>query len=139
MGSLHHFNAKMKFGIDILANEYDKESGILKHDTIYLNCPSHKMPFLNGFADVVVSRNALDHVDDFETTVNEIYRVLKSGGEIILSINLRLVPASTEPQVLTMGKIKKAFFNKFNYKIIKKLIATKERPFERIVVKGNKR
>ncbi len=137
-GSLHHFNARMKFGVDILANEYNKKFSIVKHDMVYLNCLSHKRPFLNEFADIVISRNALDHVGDFESTIDEIYRVLKPHGEILLSMNLRYIPTINEPQVITEERIRKAFFGKLNYGIVKKHKPTDERPYEIVVIKGNK-
>ena len=138
MGSLHFFNAKMKFGVDILANQYNQEFNLQKHDMIYLDCHSHKIPLLDESADVVISRNALDHVDNFEKTINEIYRVLKIKGEILLSFCLRPFSLITEPQILTRQRIKKALMGKFNYKIIKKLKQNNSRDHEIIIIQGKR-
>lgn len=139
MGSLHYFNAKMKFGVDILANQYNQEFNTQKHDMIYLNCHSHKIPLVDEFADAVISRNALDHVNNFEKTINEIYRILKMEGEILLSLSLRPFSLITEPQILTRQRMKKALMGKFHYKITKELKRNNNsRDHEIIVIKGKK-
>jgi ubiquinone/menaquinone biosynthesis C-methylase UbiE len=43
---------------------------------------SENMPFEDNFFDAIISVNALDHVDDFQLTANEIKRVLKPNGKL---------------------------------------------------------
>lgn len=48
---------------------------------------SENMPLPDNFFDAVISVNAIDHVDDFQKTANEIKRVLKDGGKLRLHIH----------------------------------------------------
>jgi SAM-dependent methyltransferase len=45
-----------------------------------------KMPYPDAFFDVMMSMNALDHVDDFHAGAAEMQRILKPGGEIHLEV-----------------------------------------------------
>lgn len=44
------------------------------------------LPYEDGFFDVVVSFDVLEHVDDHVKGVQEIYRVLKPGGFFVLTV-----------------------------------------------------
>lgn len=69
---------------------------------------SEKMPFENNYFDAVISVNAMDHVDDFNATANEIKRVLKPGGK--LRFHLHFHPKTiTEPLELNDNIVSKAF------------------------------
>jgi SAM-dependent methyltransferase len=69
---------------------------------------SEKMPFADDFFDAVISANALDHVDDFRLTANEIKRVLKPSGK--LRLHLHFHPAtSMEPLEINDSIVSKAF------------------------------
>jgi len=46
----------------------------------FVNSKSEHMPFEDNFFDAVISVNAIDHVDDFQKTANEIKRVIKKDG-----------------------------------------------------------
>ncbi len=137
MGTLSPFEAKLKFGVDILANIYHREFDLAKHNIIYLNCHAHQLPFLDEFVDVVLSRNALDHVDNFEKTIEEIWRVLKPNGEIYLSINISHRRTLTEPHVISERRLTSALKNRFTYtqEIKKKYLAEKHRVW---IIKGRK-
>lgn len=69
---------------------------------------SEKMPFEDSFFDSVISVNALDHVDDFPVTANEIRRVLKPGGKIRLHLHFHNKTV-TEPLELNDSIVKEAF------------------------------
>ncbi|MBS4066444.1 MAG: class I SAM-dependent methyltransferase [Chitinophagaceae bacterium] len=49
-------------------------------NTRFVHAKSEAMPFTDGYIDAVISVNAIDHVDDFIATANEIRRILKPGG-----------------------------------------------------------
>lgn len=138
-GSLHFFKAKMKFGVDNLAHEYQKEFKTQNHDMVYLNCHSHKIPLLDNFADAVISNNALDHVDNFEKTIQEIYRILKPKGKIILNFNLRPFSLLTEPQILSQERINKVLKGKFKYKIIRIKKPSLDHQYMTCLIKGYKK
>jgi len=45
-----------------------------------------KLPLEAGFADVVFCSEVLEHVADYQTALKEIYRILKTGGKLILTV-----------------------------------------------------
>ncbi len=69
---------------------------------------SERMPFPDDFFDAIISVNALDHVDDFSQTAQEIRRVLKPSGK--LRFHLHFHPATiTEPLELNDEVVLKSF------------------------------
>lgn len=69
---------------------------------------AEKMPFSSHFFDVVLSVNAIDHVDDFEQAAAEIIRVLKPGGKLAMHVHYH--PATEcEPLELNDGRVRAAF------------------------------
>ena len=113
-GALHHFEAKRKFGVDVLARCF-RPFAVEEHDIIYLAAPAEDLPFVDRYLDVVLSLNALDHVDGFEQAIREIYRVLKPEGEVHLAFNLGHPATLHEPQTLTQERVRLALRGLFAY------------------------
>ena len=113
VGALSSFAARLKFGVDVLARSYPP-FGTPAHNLIYLAAPAEDLPFVDNFADAVVSLNALDHVDDFEAAIREIHRVLKVDGRIFLGLNLLHRPTLQEPQWLTEERVLAAMAGLFD-------------------------
>jgi ubiquinone/menaquinone biosynthesis C-methylase UbiE len=61
-----------------------------RHKTIkninFVAAPAEKLPFPNGYFDVVTITDAFEHVRDEKKTIKEIYRVLKPDGVMIFSV-----------------------------------------------------
>lgn len=57
---------------------------------------SENIPTKDNFFDVVLSVNAIDHVDDLEKTASEIRRVLKPNGALCMHVHYHK-PKETEP------------------------------------------
>jgi ubiquinone/menaquinone biosynthesis C-methylase UbiE len=75
------------YGIDITekAIELCKKRFELSHlNGEFATAPAEKLPFENDFFDCVCSMGVLHHVSDTQKAIDEIYRVLKPGGKIIL-------------------------------------------------------
>jgi len=53
----------------------------------FVHSKAEQMPFDDGFIDVVISVNAIDHVNDFGQTAKEIKRVLKPGGRFRMHVH----------------------------------------------------
>ena len=53
----------------------------------YVHAHSEKIPLPRASMDVVISVNAIDHVDDIEKTASEIRRVLKPGGKFAMHVH----------------------------------------------------
>ena len=105
------FNGCERYCIDHLIEAYEEMGYPLspfKSDVHFLNAKSEAIPVPSGFFDVVISRNALDHVDDFAATAKEIRRVLKSDGVLQILVNYH-EPTATEPHVLSDAVIRTEF------------------------------
>ncbi len=63
----------------------------------YVRASAEKIPFPDGYFDIVSSINSLDHVDDLDDAIREICRVLASGGELLLVTDVNHKPTVTEP------------------------------------------
>lgn len=123
MGLLEGSDARIKIAVEPLAGEFKRHNLLLKKsDVIYLNQTAEKIPLLDEFADVVISRNNLDHVDDPARVVQEIYRILKPKGYLILNVDINHPPLVAEPHKITQGMIGKLTRN---LKLIRKIINKK--------------
>jgi len=105
-------NLSERIGLDTLVNEY-RHLGINKHKMQYIDAPAEEIPYADGYFDVVSSINSLDHVDDVDAAIQEIKRVTKSGGQIILIVEIASEPTIAEPNVLDWS-IKEAFLDTCN-------------------------
>src|SRR5262249_37843159 len=66
-GELAMWPAALKIGVDPLINTYQKLNMLVaeskeRSPTIYLSTSAEDLPFIDDFADVVICRNALDHM-----------------------------------------------------------------------------
>lgn len=118
-------SARLRFGIDVLADRYAKEfrDNIITHNMAYLKSTETMIPLPSNIIDVMFTLNAIDHVDNFPATCSEIIRVIKTGGLLIASFNLEEPSSKTEPQKLNEQIIKKHLLSSFkivSYRITKK-------------------
>jgi SAM-dependent methyltransferase len=100
-----------RYCLDHLIDDYRKLGYPLdeyESEVTFVNCKSEAMPFDDDFFDVVLSRNALDHVDDFDATSKEIKRVLRPDGVLCILVNCHK-PTKTETQSLSDDIIQRAF------------------------------
>ena len=100
--------ASVRIGIDVLSDRYCERFGdeLATHGMIYVRSTERFIPLPSEFVDVMITMNALDHVDDYDAMCREILRVLKPGGELIGSFNLGEPPTRTEPQTLDEARIR---------------------------------
>lgn len=69
---------------EFLAKEnISKEKVILQDGSIL------EMPYANEFFDAIISVSTLEHIKDLDKAMSEMFRVLKTGGEMILSFPVR--------------------------------------------------
>ncbi|GMR05151.1 MAG: hypothetical protein BMS9Abin23_1093 [Thermodesulfobacteriota bacterium] len=81
------FTRGVKYGVDPLAKEFlEKDREKLSGKIRLLTGSGENIPFADGFFDVVLCRNALDHMDNVDQVMREIKRVVKDKGLVILSI-----------------------------------------------------
>jgi SAM-dependent methyltransferase len=101
-GDLAAWPAAVKVALDPLMYAY-QQLGMLVEDapgtasTLYLSLAGEDLPLLDGCADVVLCRNALDHMPDPEAGLAEMERILRDGGLLFLSVDLGGEPTPDEP------------------------------------------
>lgn len=81
------FRKGKKYGVEPLVEAFLEKDKKKLADRIQLHQGTgENIPFEDSFFDVVLCRNALDHMDNIPKVMDEIGRVIDKGGVIILSI-----------------------------------------------------
>lgn len=72
----------------IIGLEYDSERAreAHTHSPNLINAASEQLPFTTGSFDVILSHEVLEHVRDDRCSIEEMVRVLKPGGIIVLFV-----------------------------------------------------
>jgi SAM-dependent methyltransferase len=109
-GDLAAFPAAVKIAIDPLLYTYQK-LGMLMEDevgsrTVYLSLPAENLPLLDGCADVVLCRNALDHMPDPGVALDEMWRILHDDGALFVSVDIGGAPTPDEPTVFSVKSLR---------------------------------
>lgn len=119
---VHYWPASDRHAIDPLAEEYKKKFHELQDEKVrYVAGSGKQLPYEDNYFDVVIIRNAFDHVDDPLQTLRETLRVLKSTGALYIwiylysrraSLTYRTINALTkryeaEPWAFTLSMIKR--------------------------------
>ena len=91
--------ASMKILVEPIAEAYRDNNLLIDNgqSALYLTCGSEKIPLFGDYADVVIASNSLDHVEDINASVAELWRVLKPKGELFLNIEINHEPTVCEP------------------------------------------
>ena len=84
MGVIYFAPGSRRVGVDPLALEYTRSLEFSTRGVHLLASMGEHLPFGDGSFDVVVIGNVLDHVDEPGRTLDEIHRVLRPDGQIIL-------------------------------------------------------
>ena len=80
------------YGVDVDSEKVAEASQTLPH--IHL-APAEKLPFPDGFFDVVLLHEVIEHVEDDRQAILEAHRVIKRGGRIVIFAPNRLYPLET--------------------------------------------
>jgi ubiquinone/menaquinone biosynthesis C-methylase UbiE len=109
-GDMAAFPAAMKIGIDPLLHVYQK-LGLLMADeaggrTVYLSLVAETLPLLDDFADLVICRNALDHMPKPELALDEFRRIIKDDGFFFASVDIGGEPTPDEPTVFSTESLR---------------------------------
>jgi len=72
-----------KCGMEVYGTDYEKI-----FDGVYagINLETDKLPFEDNYFDVVFTKSVIEHIHKPEIYLNEMYRVLKPGGRIIVMV-----------------------------------------------------
>ncbi len=80
------------YGVDVDPQKVAEASQTLPN--IHL-APAEKLPFPDGFFDVVLLHEVIEHVEDDQQAIREAHRVIKEGGRIVIFAPNRLYPLET--------------------------------------------
>ena len=84
---LPHVITPTKFNVDHLAHKFVELLPEIKNaKTNFITATSEDLPFPDNYADIVYSRNSLDHVCNPIKTLCEINRILKPDGKFYLLV-----------------------------------------------------
>jgi len=79
------FKKKIDFGIDpsekVLRSKYNRAA----YETV-LCCEGNRIPFLSNSFSTVISNSVLEHIKDVDSVIEEIFRILKPGGIVLLTV-----------------------------------------------------
>jgi SAM-dependent methyltransferase len=109
-GDLAVWPAAMKIAVDPLLYVYQK-LGMLLDDvagtsrTMHLALGIEDIPLLDECVDLVVCRNALDHMPDPKKGLQQIWRILKRDGTLFVSVDVGGVPTPDEPTVFSVESL----------------------------------
>jgi SAM-dependent methyltransferase len=98
MGVIYFVPGALRAGIDPLAREYMREFNFSTRGVHLLASMGENLPFRDGSFDVVIIGNVLDHVNMPGRTLDEVHRVLRPDGQLLVwmhEIPRWLVPART--------------------------------------------
>jgi ubiquinone/menaquinone biosynthesis C-methylase UbiE len=108
-GDLAAFPAGVKIAIDPLLYIY-QQLGMLVEDeagsrTVYMPLPAENLPLLDNCADLVICRNALDHMPDPQVGLKEMARILTNDGALFVSVDIGGLPTPDEPTVFSVDSL----------------------------------
>lgn len=132
---LENYKIKQAIGIDLLVeqNSYTEKLHYLKAD---LNQPIN-LP--DSLADYIISLAVLEHLENPQTNLREIYRLLKYGGKLILTTPTPLAKPVLEFLSYKLNLINQEEVrdhkNYFNEEKLKDLLMTAGFKSERIMLK----
>ena len=117
-GDLAAFPAAVKIAIDPLLYAYQQLGMLVRAETgsrtVYLSLGAENLPLLDDFADLVICRNALDHMPDPAVALKEIWRVLNQDGALFVSVDIGGEPTPDEPTVFSVASLREAVRKRFD-------------------------
>lgn len=91
IGIVSFLEANKRYAIDPLCDYFSSQKQLIEHrneNVIYQQARGEKLGFSNGYFDLVIIDNVIDHVQNTKSVMEEINRVLKPKALLFLSVNL---------------------------------------------------
>jgi SAM-dependent methyltransferase len=109
-GDLAAWPAAVKIAVDPLLYAYQKLRMLIDDvagtsHTVHLAVGVEALPLLDDCADLVICRNALDHMPEPHTALQQICRILKADGALFLSVDIGGFPTPDEPTVFSVESL----------------------------------
>lgn len=106
MGSLEWADMALeRVGLDPLSEAYEF-LGTTNQKMSYTPDFCESISFPDEHFDIVSSFNSIDHIDNIESGLEEIARVLRKGGTFLLMTDTHRDPRPCEPQAFTLETLK---------------------------------
>jgi SAM-dependent methyltransferase len=109
-GDLAAWPAAVKIAVDPLLYTYQKLDMLLDdhkgtNRTVHLAMSAEELPLLDECADLVICRNALDHMQEPAKALQHMWRILKTDASLFLSVDIGGVPTPDEPTVFSLESL----------------------------------
>jgi SAM-dependent methyltransferase len=109
-GDLATWSAAVKIAVDPLLYTYQKLRMLVDDvagtsRTVHLAIGVEALPLLDECSDLVVCRNALDHMPVPQKALQQIGRILKAEGLLFLSVDIGGIPTPDEPTVFSVESL----------------------------------
>lgn len=104
VGLVSVLEGSRRLSVDPLADVYgaDEHLSSLRQDGVeYVAAPGEEVPAENDAFDLVIIENCIDHVLDMDSVMDELFRVLRPGGTLYLTVNARCLPGFFVHRVLS--------------------------------------
>ncbi len=75
------------YGIDTLMDEY-KKLYVLDGTVHWSSGRGEEIPFEDGWFDIVFCTNIIDHADEPGRVAGELFRILRPGGNLVLTVDI---------------------------------------------------
>jgi ubiquinone/menaquinone biosynthesis C-methylase UbiE len=117
-GDLTAFPGAVKIAIDPLLYVYQQLGMLVKDEvgsrTIHLALGAEDLPLLDGCGDLLICRNALDHMPNPRLALQEMWRILHNEGALFVSVDIGGAPTPDEPTVFSvesLGDLLREYFD----------------------------
>jgi ubiquinone/menaquinone biosynthesis C-methylase UbiE len=108
-GDLVTFPCRVKVAIDPLLHVYQQLGLLMSNEvgspTVYLSVGAEELPLLSDYVDLVICRNALDHMHNPARALQEMRRILNNDGALFLSVDVGGEPTPDEPTVFSADSL----------------------------------
>ena len=109
-GDLAAWPAAVKIAVDPLLYTYQQLDMLLEdiagtNHTVHLAMRVEDLPLLDECANLVICRNALDHMQEPAKALQQMWRVLKADGMLFLSVDLGGFATPDEPTVFSADSL----------------------------------
>jgi SAM-dependent methyltransferase len=116
---LSSWPAARKIAIDPLLLVYQELDMLLldapgTSQTLYLSTSAENVPLVSRSADLIVLRNALDHMHHPDLALHEMARLLAPAGWLFLDVDLGGRPTPDEPSVFTADSLEQMILRDFH-------------------------
>jgi len=125
IGIINYVNWGTRYAIDPLEDFYKSNETLTKlrdSRVQYLVGTGERIPFEDGLIDLVILDNVLDHVHKTNEVMSEILRILKPGGILYLTVNIRTPFGTQFHKIISKLQIDKGHPKSFSAVSIRNMI-----------------